>query len=80
VGIDGDDRAETVPLRDRGQADRGFALEAPDLQDRPLRGRARGDEREKPRFTLGEETGGSADPSPRFVDGLVQIRRLTADG
>lgn len=80
VRIDADDTIQAVALRDRCQPDRGLSLEAADLQDRPARRRARGDERQEAGLALREKAGRGADPLPRFVDCLVQIRRLTADG
>lgn len=80
VRIHADDRTDAIALRDGGQANRGLSLEAADLEDRALRGRACRDEREKARFALRQESRSSPDSCPGLVNGLGQIRRLTADG
>jgi hypothetical protein len=78
--IDGHHRAEPVALCDRCQADRRFALVATDLEDRALRRRAGGDQREESAFTLRQEPGRGLYSRPGFLDGFRQISWLMADG
>ena len=80
MGIDRDDRPQPVSLSDRREPDGRLSLVAADFENHTLRGGAAGDQRQKARFALGQESRGRADPRPRLVDGVGQVRWLTADG
>src|SRR6266487_5946492 len=75
VRVDGDDFADVIAGRDGGEADGGFAFEAPDLEDDALRRRAGGGKGEKAGFPFGEEAGGDSDARPSFVDGGPEVWR-----
>ncbi len=80
VRIDTYDGTEAIVLRDGGQPDGGLSLVAADFENDALRRRAGRDQRQEPRLTFGEESRRGANPRPRRVDGVGQIRWLTADG
>src|SRR5256886_14104163 len=69
VRVDGDDFAEVVAGRDGGEADGGFAFEAPDLEDDAAWRRARGGQAAKAGLPLGEEAGGDSAKLPGFSRG-----------
>src|SRR6266702_2917553 len=73
--IDRDHLAEVVAGGDGGEADRGFALEAADLEDDALAWGAGGCEGEEPGLSLGQEAGGDSDALPRFVRGGPEVWR-----
>src|SRR5256885_10449810 len=75
VRVDGDDFAEVVAGRDGGEADGGFAFEAPDLEDDAACRCARGGQGEKAGFPLGEEAGGDSDTLPGFSGGVLEVWR-----
>src|SRR2546423_861516 len=75
VRVDGDDFAEVVAGRDGGEADGGFAFEAPDLEDDAAGRCARGGQGEKAGFPLGEEAGGDSDTLPGFSGGVLEVWR-----
>ena len=75
VGIHGDDPAEAIAGRDGGEADRGFALEAADLEDDAWRWCARRGQSEKAGFAFGEEAGRRAHEPPGFIRGGGEVRR-----
>jgi hypothetical protein len=75
VWIDGDDRSQAVALCNRGQTDRGFSLEAANLENDALRRGARRDERQESRFALREKARRGADTRPRLVDGAGEVGR-----
>ncbi len=73
MGIDGDDAAEPVPLRDRRESYRRFALEASDFEDDAVGRTARGDERQEAGLTFREEARRGTDPRPRLLDRFGKI-------
>ena len=75
VWVHGDDPAEAIVGRDGGEADRGFALEAADLEDDAWRWCARRGQSEKAGFAFGEEAGRRAHEPPGFIRGGGEVRR-----
>src|SRR5204863_6110681 len=75
VRIDAYDGAEAIVLRNRGQPDGGFSLEAANLEDDALRGGARRHERQEAGLALRQKPRSGAYAGPGLLNGRSQIGR-----